>query len=50
MYIIYAVYIFKFLSIVGYYRILNIVPTLHSKSLLFIYFMYNLLYLLNTYS
>ena len=26
MCIIYAVYIFKFLSIVGYYRILNIVP------------------------
>ena len=26
MYITYAVYFFKFFSIVGYYRILNIVP------------------------
>ena len=29
-----------FISIIGYYKILNIVPLLYSKSLLFIYFMY----------
>ena len=32
---------FRLFSIIGYYKTLNTVPVLYSKSLLFIYLMYN---------
>ena len=37
---------FRFFSIIGYYKILNIVPWLYSRSLLFIYFIFSSVYLL----
>ena len=38
------IYIFRFVSIIGYYKILF--PVLYSRSLLFIYFIYSSVYLL----
>ena len=47
MYIFYIfVFFFRLFSIVGYYKIFNIVPILYSKSLLFIYFTYGSVYML----
>ena len=44
------VYILRLLSIIDYYKILNIFPALYSKTLLLIYFMYSSLYPLILYS
>ena len=39
-------FFFKFFSIIGYYKILNIIPILYSRSLLLIYFLHSSEYLL----
>ena len=46
IYIYINLFFFRFFSIIGYYKILNIVPCASSRSLLFIYFKYSSLHLL----
>ena len=41
MYIHVYIFFLRLFSMIGYYKILNIVPLLYSKSLLFIYFIYS---------
>ena len=38
------IFFFRFFSIIGYYKILKIVPCANSKSLMFIYFIYIYIY------